>query len=57
MLNRAGSAHYHANRPMDACGFCPSVVQSEKNILWVRTYNVEAIARNAAGDIVGRDVH
>ncbi|MFR4802103.1 MAG: hypothetical protein ACLT98_01390, partial [Eggerthellaceae bacterium] len=55
-LTELALAHYHANRPMDALRLLSEVsFKSEKNILWVRTYNVEAIARNAVGDIAGRD--
>lgn len=55
-LTELALAHYHANRPMDALRLLSEVsFRSEKNILWVRTYNVEAIARNAVGDIAGRD--
>lgn len=56
-LTELALAHYHADRPMDALRLLSEVsFRSEKNILWVRTYNVEAIARNAVGDIAGRDV-
>ena len=55
-LTELALAHYHAGRPMDALQLLSQATfKSPKNILWVRTYNVEAIARNAAGDIAGRD--
>lgn len=55
-LTELALAHYHANRPMDALQLLSQAsFESSKSILWVRTYNVEAIARNAAGDIAGRD--
>ncbi|MDO4442695.1 MAG: hypothetical protein Q4B69_02360 [Slackia sp.] len=55
-LTELALAHYHAGRPMDALQLLSQVsFKSPKNILWVRTYNVEAIARNAAGDSAGRD--
>ena len=56
-LTELALAHYHAGRPIDALQLLSQVsFKSPKNILWIRTFNVEAIARNAAGDIAGRDV-
>lgn len=56
-LTELALAHYHAGRPIDALQLLSQVsFKSPKNILWIRAFNVEAIARNAAGDIAGRDV-
>ncbi len=56
-LTELALAYYHAGRPIDALQLLSQVsFKSPKNILWIRTFNVEAIARNAAGDIAGRDV-
>ena len=56
-LTELALVHYHAGRPIDALQLLSQVsFKSPKNILWIRTFNVEAIARNAAGDIAGRDV-
>lgn len=56
-LTELALAHYHAGRPIDALQLLSQVsFRSPKNILWIRALNVEAIARNAAGDIAGRDV-
>ena len=56
-LTELALAHYHAGRPIDALQLLSQVsFRSPKNILWIRTFNVEAIARNAVGDIAGRDV-
>lgn len=49
-------AYYHAGRPIDALQLLSQVsFKSPKNILWIRAFNVEAIARNAVGDFAGRD--
>ena len=56
-LTELALAHYHAGRPIDALQLLSQVsFKSPKNILWIRALNVEAVARNAAGDIAGRDV-
>lgn len=56
-LTELALAHYHAGRPIEALQLLSQVsFKSPKNILWIRALNIEAIARNAADDIAGRDV-